>query len=118
MGTGGTILSTHNGGAIWTRQSSGTSATLRNLQFITGATGLVVGDSGTLLRSDDAGASWRPLPISHPTTRNLLSVYFDPVGTSQWLTWNQTQPTTVLQVSLLGLVTCAQLSCTSPCYVM
>src|SRR6516225_2172886 len=58
VGFGGTILRTTDGGASWTRQSSGTTETLLGVSFTDANTGTAVGSGGTILRTTDGGASW------------------------------------------------------------
>ncbi|MBI5471910.1 MAG: hypothetical protein HY961_06150 [Ignavibacteriae bacterium] len=54
----GTILRTTNGGAMWTRQSSGTTDRLNGVCFTDANTGTAVGNAGTILRTTNAGTSW------------------------------------------------------------
>ncbi len=58
VGFGGTIIRTDDGGATWTRQSSGTVEDLRAVSFVDANTGTAVGDNGTILRTDDGGHTW------------------------------------------------------------
>lgn len=60
VGSGGTIRHTTDGGATFTNQSSGTSATLVEM---TGSGPLrlwAVGETGAIVSSNDGGASWTP----------------------------------------------------------
>ena len=57
VGEGGTILATHDGGASWARQRSGTEY-LRGVHFADTRLGWAVGEGGTILATHDGGASW------------------------------------------------------------
>lgn len=88
VGNVGTILRTTNGGATWTRQTSGTtnggttwssqtSGTSNNLSgvFLRDAnTGTAVGDKGTILRSTNGGATWTKQASG--VTNPLQAVFF------------------------------------------
>ena len=88
VGRFGRILRTSDGGASWTNIESPTSAHLNSLSFndenvISGNiyntdedVGWAVGDAGTILQTNDRGASWTDItndvisslgPISSPT---------------------------------------------------
>ncbi len=70
----GTILSTTDGGASWTLQSSGTTNHLRGVSFVDANTGWAVGGGGTILSTTDGGATWTPQ--SSGTTVALHGVSF------------------------------------------
>ncbi len=53
----------------WSQQSSGTTANLWGVSFVSTSTGMAVGDGGTILYTTDAGATWAPRPIPGVTTR-------------------------------------------------
>ena len=74
VGDGGTILTTLNGGATWTRQTSGTSADLLAVTFTDTQRGYAVGGGGTILTTLNGGASWAARP-SQGTVR-LTDVTF------------------------------------------
>jgi photosystem II stability/assembly factor-like uncharacterized protein len=57
-GNFGAILRSRDGGATWTQQPSGTTATLNAVCFTDPNTGTVVGANGTILRTTDGGATW------------------------------------------------------------
>jgi len=57
VGEAGTILRTMDGGATWTMQDSGTSASLGGVAFADPNVGAVVGQ--TILQTTDGGATWR-----------------------------------------------------------
>ncbi|MDP2363650.1 MAG: YCF48-related protein, partial [Ignavibacteria bacterium] len=68
------ILTTTNGGDLWTFQSSGTGFWLYDVSFIDINNGLIVGDYGTIIRTTNAGATWS-LQLSG-TTNDLYGVCF------------------------------------------
>ena len=61
----------------WSPVSSGTTSNLNGTHLLDSGTGFVVGDTGTILKTTDLGATWAPLASG--TTRILHDVYlFDP----------------------------------------
>jgi photosystem II stability/assembly factor-like uncharacterized protein len=58
----------------WKPQSSGTSAKLFSVAFATPQSGWAVGDSGTILHTEDGGNNWKPQ--SSDTKEGLNSVAF------------------------------------------
>ncbi len=72
-GANGTILKTENG-SPWTKQVSGTSATLYSIYFTSPLNGYTVGDNGVAKRTTD-GAHWKAMNIC-PTTTQLRSIRF------------------------------------------
>jgi photosystem II stability/assembly factor-like uncharacterized protein len=60
--------------AQWTAVASRTTRHLSSVYFPDVNTGFAVGESGTILKTSDAGVTWTAL--SSGTTNNLLSVYF------------------------------------------
>ncbi|MCC5856809.1 MAG: hypothetical protein JJT90_01515, partial [Ectothiorhodospiraceae bacterium] len=58
VGDGGTILHTPDGGMNWAAQTSGTTAGLRDLDFVDPLTGWAVGTGGTILHTTDGGMNW------------------------------------------------------------
>src|SRR5262249_55417140 len=58
----------------WSQVDSGTNSSLNGAVLLDSGTGFVAGDTGTILRSTDAGASWTPLASGTSTT--LHAVYF------------------------------------------
>lgn len=58
VGTGGTILHSSDNGTTWTAQTSGVTATLTDVDFVTSTDGWVSGSAGTILASQDAGTNW------------------------------------------------------------
>src|SRR5207244_1096214 len=75
VGDYGTILRTTDGGATWTRQSSGTTSPLRGVSFTDANTGTAVGDKDTILRTTDGGVTWKA-QSSGTTTASFRGVFF------------------------------------------
>jgi photosystem II stability/assembly factor-like uncharacterized protein len=59
---------------IWEQQESGTIQKLNSVDFIDADLGIVVGDSGTILHTEDGGENW--LQSESGTTQDLYSVCF------------------------------------------
>src|SRR5437660_12894068 len=58
----------------WSPVDSGTTTNLNGAILLDSGTGFVVGDTGTILKSIDAGATW--LPLTSGTTATLHGIYF------------------------------------------
>ena len=58
----------------WSPVDSGTTSNLNGAVLLDSGTGFVVGDTGTILKSTDAGATWTPLTSG--TSNTLHGVYF------------------------------------------
>src|SRR5881275_3518604 len=58
----------------WSPVDSGTTSNLNSAVLLDSGTGFVVGDTGTILKSTDAGATWAPLTSGTSTT--LHGIYF------------------------------------------
>jgi photosystem II stability/assembly factor-like uncharacterized protein len=58
----------------WSPVDSGTTSNLNGAILLDSGTGFVVGDTGTILKSTDAGATWTPLTSGTSTT--LHGIYF------------------------------------------
>jgi photosystem II stability/assembly factor-like uncharacterized protein len=58
----------------WSPVDSGTTNNLNGAYLLDSGTGFVVGDTGTILKTTDAGATWTPLVSG--TTTTLHDVYF------------------------------------------
>jgi photosystem II stability/assembly factor-like uncharacterized protein len=58
----------------WSPVDSGTTSNLNGAILLDSGTGFVVGDTGTILKSTDAGATWTPLTSG--TSNTLYGVYF------------------------------------------
>jgi len=76
VGDDGTILTTADGGATWTRNASlpGLTAHLRSVAFASATAGVAVGDDGTVLASTDGGTTWVLQPGPSGLTADLRSV--------------------------------------------
>src|SRR5436189_1503861 len=58
----------------WSPVDSGTTSNLNGAILLDSGTGFVVGDTGTILKTTDAGATWAPLTSGTSTT--LHGIYF------------------------------------------
>ena len=58
----------------WSPVNSGTTSNLNGAVLLDSGTGFVVGDTGTILKSTDAGATW--MPLTSGTSNTLHGVYF------------------------------------------
>src|SRR5256714_15681322 len=58
----------------WSPVDSGTTTNLNGASLLDSGTGFVVADTGTILKSTDAGATW--LPLTSGTTATLHGIYF------------------------------------------
>jgi photosystem II stability/assembly factor-like uncharacterized protein len=76
----GRLYTTTDAGATWSTSETKAEATLRSLTFIDATHGLIVGDRGTILASDDAGKTWQARKSG--TTNHLLTVVS--VGNDVW----------------------------------
>jgi photosystem II stability/assembly factor-like uncharacterized protein len=61
----------------WSPVDSGTTSNLNGAILLDSGTGFVVGDTGTILKSTDAGATWAPLTSGTSTTLHGI-YFFDP----------------------------------------
>ena len=68
------LLHTDDAGDTWTRQTSGTTATLYHVDFRNEKRGLAVGAKGTILRTADGGLTWSP--VTNNLASTLWSVEF------------------------------------------
>jgi hypothetical protein len=84
VGSGGTILRSVNGGASWTADASGTSATLRSVWCPGPSDCIAAGDQGTMRRWNGVGWS----PMSSGTTRGLRAAW-GPSATSVFVAGDQ-----------------------------
>lgn len=57
----------------WTTQNSGTSNTLRSVDFFDPVRGWAVGDAGTILHTSNGGATWTQQPTGRTNTLNSVS---------------------------------------------
>jgi photosystem II stability/assembly factor-like uncharacterized protein len=58
----------------WSPIDSGTSSNLNGAILLDSGTGFVVGDTGTILKSTDAGTTW--IPLTSGTSTTLHGIYF------------------------------------------
>src|ERR671936_273460 len=58
----------------WSPVDSGTTSNLNGAILLDSGTGFVVGDTGTILKSTDAGATW--VPLTSGTSTALRGIYF------------------------------------------
>jgi photosystem II stability/assembly factor-like uncharacterized protein len=75
VGENGTVLKT-TGGTTWTRQTVPTTlstTTLNGVDFADPQNGIVVGDDGTVLRTENGGTTWTLISLG--TDRHLLDVF-------------------------------------------
>ena len=73
VGSGGTILTSHDGGASWSGSPGAfTTVNLWDAVFVDSQVAITVGDSGTILRSDDGGDSWSD--VASPVVAGLNAV--------------------------------------------
>ncbi len=71
-GDNGTILKTIDGGVHWSGQTTGVSANLTQIQFITPLIGYAASyssDGGTLIKSTDGGTTWYDFSLKTSDTR-------------------------------------------------
>lgn len=73
VGIDGLIKTTSDGGGTWADQPSGVSGFLRDIFFIDASLGVIVGESGLILRSTD-GLAWSTQ--SSGVSKNLVHVHF------------------------------------------
>jgi len=74
VGTDGKIVTTDDGGMVWTERQSGTTEKLNRVRFLNNARAYIAGDNGVLLRSDDGGTKWYALNAE--TSQALSDVFF------------------------------------------
>jgi photosystem II stability/assembly factor-like uncharacterized protein len=60
----------------WSPVNSGTTNNLNGTYLLDSGTGFVVGDTGTILKTTNAGATWMPLVSGTTTTLNAVH-FFD-----------------------------------------
>ena len=74
VGEGGFIIKTTNAGLDWIRQTSGTTLTLRSVQFIDQNTGWICADSGLIIKTTDGGQNW--FDLISGTSQKLVDIHF------------------------------------------
>ena len=80
VGSGGYIAKTDNRGINWTTIDSGSGETdLRAIGFFPDSTGIIVGDSGWISRSED-GLLWEKVHLSTNRDLNTLAILNENVG--------------------------------------
>ncbi len=72
-------------GSEWVKVESGTLAWLRSIQFVDDKTGWIGGSSGTLLKTEDGGVTWKKQP--KPTSETVYDIHFKNAQTG-WLLCN------------------------------
>ena len=75
--------------AQWYPQNSGTTQHLNKVQFVDANTGWAVGDSGTILHTNNAGAAW--IPQASGTNLNLVDISFVNANTG-WVLASEWDP--------------------------
>jgi photosystem II stability/assembly factor-like uncharacterized protein len=74
VGSDGFIKKTTNAGVDWIQQNSGTTLTLRAVQFISLNTGWICGEGGLILKTTDSGLNW--FSLRSGTTEQLTDIQF------------------------------------------
>ena len=74
VGSEGFIKKTTNSGVDWIEQNSGTTLTLKSVQFINQSTGWICGESGLILKTTDGGVNWNSQASG--TTQHLTDIHF------------------------------------------
>ncbi|MGR9072959.1 MAG: WD40/YVTN/BNR-like repeat-containing protein [Gammaproteobacteria bacterium] len=71
------ILITSDGGRHWSGVKPPVDASLRSTHMLNDESGFIVGNKKTLLRTDDRGITWKPLPMDgFPSGSNPEFIYF------------------------------------------
>ena len=82
---GSVVWHSPDGGRKWQRYLTGQTAPLNALRFVNDATGIAVGEFGTILRTEDGGRSWLPVRAMNRRAA-ILSLQARPsLVTSAWL---------------------------------
>lgn len=105
-GSQGKIFKSTNRGATWVSKNSGTTHTLRSIYFVNEDSGVVVGDSGTVRFTTNAGETWfSNAYFDAPSGRNYKTVsLIDPVlkifsAMSDTVWFKSEQPITIISSS-------------------
>ncbi|MBI1850090.1 MAG: hypothetical protein HYR85_07075 [Planctomycetes bacterium] len=85
VGQNGTILFSSDG-VNFLPQSSGTTATLRSVSFVTNLNGWVTGDDGTVLATFDGGTTWVPFDAG-TDGRTGSNIFLHVDGRNQTSAW-------------------------------
>ena len=80
VGEGGQVQRSGNGGKTWEKVTVPTEASLNAIAFSDDSHGVIVGLSGTILATADAGKSWQAVSSGIPT--HLYGVIWDGTGYS------------------------------------
>jgi hypothetical protein len=72
-GSVGRLARSTDGGATWANVGVSTSENVRDVAFPTATNGYALDDSGTVLRTDNSGASWRLLDTGSTRRPNALA---------------------------------------------
>lgn len=75
----GAILLSTDGGASWSARPSPTSK-LRDVTFVEGGVGIIVGSDGVILRSTDGGLTWPEVPSGTTAWLNKVDFANDDLG--------------------------------------
>lgn len=79
VGANGTILHTSDAGASWVLQTSGTTAALNAVDFISPLEGWAAGEAGTILHTSDGGFTWSAQSSGTDTTLyDLVAIVPEP----------------------------------------
>lgn len=73
VGSNGLILLSNNNGTSWSTASTGTTATLLGIDFLTETSLLAAGEKGTVLSSEDGGQTWKPSLADTLTWKTVLA---------------------------------------------
>lgn len=60
----------------WIVIPTGISQTLNAIHFMNANTGIIVGNSGTILKTTNAGFNWTPVTPPPPTIQSFFDVFF------------------------------------------
>lgn len=74
VGEDGLILSTTDGGNTWAQQKSGTTKALLGLTILPSGAMVAVGESGTILRSEN-GSAWQAIPSGTTEMLNAVAAF-------------------------------------------
>ena len=84
------LTAEHSHAQQWVKQNSGTTKTLRSVQFIDSSLGFACGDSGTVLKTINGGNTWSKVSINTPYQVSDISFVgytgrgWAAVGTDSW----------------------------------
>jgi photosystem II stability/assembly factor-like uncharacterized protein len=104
VGELGTVLTTNDGGATWTRQSADTQLPLSDVTFVNAQVGWIIAANGQVLKTTDGGSSWSlgstgivngiaRLAASDASTAWVAGTYGEMAATVDGgQTWNRVNP--------------------------